>query len=272
METLLTSGEFARLARTTKRTVHWYDQEGILKPLEQNSTNGYRFYKPSQIIDFQVILLLRKFGFSLEEIKGYLKKTKNLGDLFKLKRAVIEKEIESLERSLKDITAYYDNLRSNNTLVQPIIKDIKSFEIYYLYKEGPYAKIKDYGLELQSYFATLPPVSTYLTIFLERDYKPRKAKMKIGILAKSGMKIKDEYKSTILKEIISGYKALTVKHIGSGVLLSLLWQELEKYRRANAYEFDKKLPFADLELYFLVKPNGFDDQDNHLFELQLPIQ
>ena len=29
-DTLLTAGQFARLARTTKRTILWYDEKGVL--------------------------------------------------------------------------------------------------------------------------------------------------------------------------------------------------------------------------------------------------
>ena len=70
---LLTAGEFARLARTTKRTIHWYCQKGILKPKMLDGSK-YRYFAPEQIIDFQVILLLRRLNFSVEEVKKYLQK------------------------------------------------------------------------------------------------------------------------------------------------------------------------------------------------------
>ncbi|RJQ24430.1 MerR family transcriptional regulator, partial [Candidatus Parcubacteria bacterium] len=51
-EKLLTAGEFAKLARTTKRTVVWYGREGILPPFKIGE-NGYKYYKAHQILDFQ---------------------------------------------------------------------------------------------------------------------------------------------------------------------------------------------------------------------------
>ena len=55
-QNLLTPAEFAKLARTTKRTVLWYAEKGILLP-HTTSESGYRLYLPEQIIDFQSILL-----------------------------------------------------------------------------------------------------------------------------------------------------------------------------------------------------------------------
>ncbi len=128
---LLKSGEFARLARTTKRTVLWYEQKEILKPKEIDELSNYRRYLPWQIIDFQVILLLTRLRFSLKEIRTYLAKNKSLKDLFRSKRPLVVKEIVSLQKALKNIDQYYKNLETNGTLVNPIVKQIKPFTLYY---------------------------------------------------------------------------------------------------------------------------------------------
>lgn len=116
-EKLLTTGQFAKLARTTKRTILWYAQEGILTPKTVNS-EGYRFYKPSQIIDLQVIMLLKRMRFSLDEIKAYLKRNNSLKELFKMQESHVKGEIKSLQRALNDITSYYKSLDENKTLIK----------------------------------------------------------------------------------------------------------------------------------------------------------
>ena len=57
MNILITAGEFAKLAGTTKRTIHFYDEKGVLKPIKINKSN-YRLYDERQILDYQMILLL----------------------------------------------------------------------------------------------------------------------------------------------------------------------------------------------------------------------
>lgn len=65
---LHTSGEFARMAQISLRTVRYYDKQNILKP-SYVSESGARFYSGSDFVRLQQILLLKYLGFSLEEIK-----------------------------------------------------------------------------------------------------------------------------------------------------------------------------------------------------------
>lgn len=65
---LHTSGEFARMAQISLRTVRYYDKQNILKP-SYVSESGARFYSGSDFVRLQQILLLKYLGFSLDEIK-----------------------------------------------------------------------------------------------------------------------------------------------------------------------------------------------------------
>lgn len=62
-----TSGEFAKKANVTLRTVRYYDRQGILKP-SKVAENGYRLYTDADFAKLQKILSLKYLGFSLEEI------------------------------------------------------------------------------------------------------------------------------------------------------------------------------------------------------------
>lgn len=61
------SGEFARMAQVSVRTIRFYDKRNILKP-SYLTPNGARFYTDSDFIKLQQILLLKYLGFSLDEI------------------------------------------------------------------------------------------------------------------------------------------------------------------------------------------------------------
>jgi len=67
-ENLHTSGEFARMAQISLRTVRYYDQQNILKPT-YISESGARYYSGSDFVRLQQILLLKYLGFSLDEIR-----------------------------------------------------------------------------------------------------------------------------------------------------------------------------------------------------------
>src|SRR5512136_673797 len=63
--------EFAKLTRVTVRTLHYYDQIGLLKPSFERP-NGYRVYTDADLLRLQQIVTLKFMGFSLEEIRRLL--------------------------------------------------------------------------------------------------------------------------------------------------------------------------------------------------------
>ncbi len=62
------SGQFARMAQVSIRTIRFYDKQNILKP-SYVSPSGARFYTDSDLARLQQILLLKYLGFSLDDIR-----------------------------------------------------------------------------------------------------------------------------------------------------------------------------------------------------------
>ncbi|HBN56222.1 MAG TPA: MerR family transcriptional regulator, partial [Lachnospiraceae bacterium] len=62
------SGQFARMAGVSVRTIRFYDKQNILKP-SYVKASGARFYTDSDFGRLQQILLLKYLGFSLEDIR-----------------------------------------------------------------------------------------------------------------------------------------------------------------------------------------------------------
>ena len=62
------SGEFARMAHVTLRTIRYYDKQNILKP-SYVSDSGARFYTDEDFARLQQILLLKYLGFTLDDIR-----------------------------------------------------------------------------------------------------------------------------------------------------------------------------------------------------------
>ncbi|MFF0722764.1 MerR family transcriptional regulator [Micromonospora sp. NPDC003816] len=64
-------GEVARLAGVTVRTLHHYDEIGLLSPSGRSGA-GYRSYSDADLERLQVIRYYRELGFPLEEIAAIL--------------------------------------------------------------------------------------------------------------------------------------------------------------------------------------------------------
>lgn len=62
-----TVGEVARLAGVTVRTLHHYDQIGLLPP-SGRASNGYRTYTEVDLARLQRVLSWRELGFDLEQV------------------------------------------------------------------------------------------------------------------------------------------------------------------------------------------------------------
>ena len=60
-------GEIAKKADVTIRTVRYYHELGLIKPVERTSAN-YRLYSESAITAIKLIKNLKELGFSLEKI------------------------------------------------------------------------------------------------------------------------------------------------------------------------------------------------------------
>lgn len=61
--------EIARITGVSPRTIHFYDEIGLLKP-SRLTTAGYRLYNEDDLEALQQILLFKILGFSLCEIKN----------------------------------------------------------------------------------------------------------------------------------------------------------------------------------------------------------
>src|SRR5512147_2173381 len=65
---MYTVKQLSKLAGITPRTLHHYDEIGLLKP-SRVGENGYRYYGEESLLRLQQILFYRELGMPLEDIK-----------------------------------------------------------------------------------------------------------------------------------------------------------------------------------------------------------
>lgn len=104
----LTVNQVAKLTGVTARTLHYYDQIGLLVPAK-TTESGYRLYDNQNLQNLQQILFFRELDFELKEIKIILEnpafdKTEALKkhkELLRLKRNRIDGLIGLIDKELK---------------------------------------------------------------------------------------------------------------------------------------------------------------------------
>lgn len=103
LKKLYKTNEFAILCGVSKHTLFHYDKIGLLKPVIV-CENGYRYYSLDQFDLFSIILLLKKTGSTLEEIKEYISNynTQSFLEILTQKQLKLNEEI----KSMKNLSAF----------------------------------------------------------------------------------------------------------------------------------------------------------------------
>lgn len=86
-------GDLARMMGTTVRTLHYYDEIGLLKPAEV-SKSGHRQYDINSMTEIYQIVAMKEMGFNLDQIKKLLR-SENIDvlSLVKLQISNVQDEI-----------------------------------------------------------------------------------------------------------------------------------------------------------------------------------
>lgn len=101
--------EFAKLTGVSVRTLHFYDEIGLMKPSSVDEQNGYRFYDECSLTRMQEILFYRELDFTLKEIRIILSSPdydkqnalKEQKQLLTLKKERLERLISALDSAMK---------------------------------------------------------------------------------------------------------------------------------------------------------------------------
>jgi DNA-binding transcriptional MerR regulator len=108
--------QLAKLAGVSVRTLHYYDEIGLLKPSSVGG-NGYRHYEAEALLKLQQILFYRELELSLDEIKGILSGPDFdvLRELHSHKTA-LQGRVERLKRLIQTVDNTIDQLKGNGTM------------------------------------------------------------------------------------------------------------------------------------------------------------
>ena len=119
-------GDLAKQTGVSVRTLHYYDEIGLLSPSYRTEA-GYRLYGKEDIIRLQQILSLRQIGFSLEEIRECLEQHDFSFDrVLQLHTARLREQIELSQKLLNRLDAIAQAVSSMQTVsVETLIQTIE---------------------------------------------------------------------------------------------------------------------------------------------------
>ena len=108
--------DLARLSEVSIRTLHYYDEIGLLKPICYGQ-NGYRYYGEPELLRLQQILFFRELGFELKKILKVLDRA-DFDKIIALQshKKVLEKNLERTRNLITTIDKTVKHLKGTHKM------------------------------------------------------------------------------------------------------------------------------------------------------------
>lgn len=144
----MTVKQLAAMAGVSARTLHYYDEIGLLAPSGYGE-NGYRYYGEADALRLQQVLFFRELGFSLEQIKSILDRPGfDLLRALQTHKTTLHERAERLERLIETVDQTIQHLTGEQTMANK--SDMyKGFRGYDASKQKEYEQYirEQYGSE-----------------------------------------------------------------------------------------------------------------------------
>ncbi len=119
---------FSKQTKLSPRMLRHYDSIGLLQPQHVDEVTGYRYYADSQFQDAMEIIRLKRYDFSLEQIKNILEN--HDPDHF---RNLLRKQVRSLDKHLRARSTVIDEMEQLLGEDENIFKKLFRNEKYGIY-------------------------------------------------------------------------------------------------------------------------------------------
>jgi DNA-binding transcriptional MerR regulator len=124
-------GEFSKLARIPVPTLRYYDQVGLLQPVEVDRFTSYRYYSASQLPRLHRILALKGLGFSLEQIATVLAEgltPEQMRGMLRLRHAQISQQLVEVQSQLVEVEVRLEQIEKEDKVstYDVILKHVES--------------------------------------------------------------------------------------------------------------------------------------------------
>ena len=267
-------GDFSKLSRVSVKTLRFYDEMGLLKPVEVDRFTGYRYYEFDQLPRLYRILALKDLGFSLEEIGRLIEddlSTEQMRGMLKLRQAEIRQRVEEEAERLERVERWLREIEQEDFVSKydVVIKKIESIRVASVRGVVPTAPDqRSLWDELMSYFNQQktrmigPPMAIY------HDPEAQERDWDIEVC----MPIVDEMTAD---ERLNVYnlpaveKMACVVHTGPFATLPQAYDAIAKWIDENGYQITG--PARELNLRL---PDKLGDQNdpNTVNEVQFPVE
>ena len=132
--------KLAQLSGVSVRTLHFYDEIGLLKPARVGE-NQYRYYEEEQLLALQQILFLRELGFELKKIQSVMGRPEfDRVEALRAHREVLFKEQARMRELISTIDQTLDKLKGDRRMKTKM----KDKDLYHGFAPEKQAEYEEY--------------------------------------------------------------------------------------------------------------------------------
>jgi len=266
-------GDFSKLSRVSVKTLRFYDEMGLLKPIEVDRFTGYRYYEFHQLSRLYRILALKDLGFSLEEIGRLLEgdlPTEQMRGMLKLRQAEIRQRVEEEAERLQRVDIWLRQIEQEDCMSRYdiVIKKVEPIKVASV--RGVVPTPPEQGplwAELGNYLTRqhVQPVGPCFTLYHDPEYKERDWDVEVC------EQISDELAPTQRVKVynLPGFETMAcVIHAGSFATIGEAYDAILKWLDQNKYQIVG--PGREIVLREPRPENSQNDPET-VVEIQYPV-
>jgi len=265
-------GDFSKLSYVSIKTLRYYDEMGLLKPISIDCETGYRYYAVSQLSRLNRILALKDLGFSLQQIGQVLNEgisPEQLRGMLRLKRAELQQQIAGEQERLGRIEARLNTIDMEDTMpnYDVILKQVDAQLVAGVRETlASYPEVGRLFSEIDDYLARIGVDGRSLTgvaIWHDDEHKTSDIDSEAVIYLKQPLPADERVK---VYELPAAAMA-SVVHKGSYNNFRYAYEALGRWIEANGYT----VVGPNREVYLYCSQPVRQDDDSYVTEIQFPV-
>jgi effector-binding domain-containing protein len=265
-------GDFSKLSFVTVKTLHYYDEIGLLKPVKVDRFTSYRYYSADQLPRLNYIIALKKLGLSLEEIATLINNDltpTQMRDIFLLKKAELQQRVSEEQRRLEQVEKLLRQIEKEGTMpdYQVIIKKVEPQTFASIRTILPtYGHVGPLYEEVIGHLYSSGGKFAGPTIFICHDpeYKEKDVDVEAGVPIVEAIPGTDRIK---VYELPGLEQAACTIYKGPYEGIGEAYSALMSWIESNGYQIIGN----DRELY-LTSPADTQDPNEYVTEIQFPVK
>jgi DNA-binding transcriptional MerR regulator len=266
-------GDFSKLSCVTVKTLRFYDEMGLLKPVKVDPFTGYRYYSYDQLPRLHRILALRDLGFSIESIGQLLEHSlgaEQIHGMLLLRQAEIRDKVVEEEQRLQRVTAWLSQIEQENSMSEytVVIKSVEPIRVASV--RGVVPTPPDQGTlwcDLGTYLEAqkVKPVGVCFTLY--HDDEHRESDWDVEVCEPISGELKESAQVKVRTLPAFAKMACTV-HKGPFVTIPQAYDAILKWINDNGYHICGPCR----EVYLTTAEDGSQTDPNTVSEIQYPVE